>query len=193
MRPADIQNPICKSGYAFVHYSTEIGHTRPKPFQAKINGGKVWYGPRRATAIEAAQDYCDWINGSTIVIPSPRLKSAGHFTIKEDKGEVSAKKVEAYQLLAEATADEGNDPSGYVYVITDGTAVKIGKSAGHPQNRLKGLQTGNPRLLRLIAWAYVPDRKAAEVEMHVKFQSKNVLGEWFEYDEAILKAVSKLG
>jgi hypothetical protein len=93
----------------------------------------------------------------------------------------------AYQLLKEAAAEENTDMTGYVYCISDGTAMKLGMSIGHPQNRLKSLQTGNPRLLTLLAFKQVPDRMTAEMELHVKYKETNLLGEWFAYDEAILK------
>src|SRR5262245_44306317 len=48
--------------------------------------------------------------------------------------------------------------STLLYAITDGLAVKVGKSDGHPVMRLRTLQTGNPRELQLLAYtAGVPE------------------------------------
>lgn len=142
-------------------------------------------GPWRSTPEEAAQDYCDYVNSGALAL-APNLTFAGHTTIKQDK-QVSPKRAMAYQLLKEAAAEENTDMTGYVYCISDGTAMKLGMSIGHPQNRLKSLQTGNPRLLTLLAFKRVPDRMTAEMELHVKYKDTNLLGEWFTYNEAILK------
>lgn len=166
---------------------------RSKPYRALLYAkGASRYantldqmGPWRATPEEAAQDYLDLTIGMRYA-PSPRLTFAGHSTIKQDR-QVSDKRAQAYQLLKEAAQEESTDLTGYVYCISDGTAMKIGMSIGHPQNRLKSLQTGNPRLLTLLAFKEVPDRIAAEIELHLKYQATNILGEWFKYDKRILK------
>lgn len=186
MKPRDIKNDNRLSGYDYVHFSVERGRHRPKPYQAKLKGGKVWYGPRRATALEAALDYCNYVDAGWSQ-PQPKLKGAGHLTVPTVDKQVSDKRALAYQLLKEASIEENTDLTGYVYCISDGTAMKIGMSVGHPQNRLKSLQTGNPRLLELLAFKQVSDRVAAEVELHLKYQKSNILGEWFEYDKRILK------
>lgn len=189
MTPSDIYNQDRISGYD--HVQLHKDDRRRKRYRARsvdialTKRDKRRMGPWRATAYEAALDYCAW-NALNILAPAPKLKSAGHTSIKTERTSVSAKKVEAYALLAEASAEEDSDPSGFIYCISDGTALKIGKSAGHPQNRLKGLQTGNPRLLSLLAYRQVPDCRSAEVQLHVKYQELNLLGEWFAYDEAIL-------
>jgi hypothetical protein len=195
LTPSNIANDARKSGYDHViEDHGGPGRIASKPYRAEhgYRGGRAagtargWRGPRRALATEAAQDYCDYVNGNNITVK--KLVNAGHATVKPDVKKVThPKRAEAYRLLAEAAADEGNDPSGYVYCISDGTAMKLGKSADHPQNRLKGLQTGNPRMLSLMGFKQVPDRTAAEAALHAKYHDTNILGEWFDFDKRILK------
>lgn len=72
--PADYLNPYTASGYDHVSLKTDSrpGRTNPKPFLAAHGKRKpgvttpIWEGPRRATALEAAQDYCDYISGLKI-------------------------------------------------------------------------------------------------------------------------------
>jgi hypothetical protein len=69
--PENIENKDRKSGYDHVMFSIDKrpGHKNPNPYQAVVYGGKTnaagmeWRGPRRATGEEAAQDYCDYVNG----------------------------------------------------------------------------------------------------------------------------------
>jgi hypothetical protein len=61
------------------------------------------------------------------------------------------------------------------YAIWDGCALKIGKCAGHPQVRLRELQTGNPRRLQLLAWTV----ELTERDAHRKLSSERLRAEWF--------------
>lgn len=193
LSPIDIQNSNKTSGYDYVIVD-HGGSLRPKPYRAEAGyrGGlskgtkRGWRGPRRKTAHEAAWDYCNYRNGASLPVPAT-LKTANHGTVTGRLQTTHPKRAEAYRLLREAKADEGDNPAGYVYCITDGTKVKLGKSADHPQNRLKGLQTGNPRLLSLLGFKQVEDRHAAEATLHARHIDANVLGEWFEPTAAILK------
>jgi hypothetical protein len=63
----------------------------------------------------------------------------------------------------------------YTYAISDGTAVKIGRSAAHPICRLAALQVGNPRELRLVAWSV----SVTEGEAHRRLHRWRLRGEWF--------------
>lgn len=68
--------------------------------------------------------------------------------------------------------------SGYVYFISDGDYVKIGV-ATHVNERLRQLQTGNPRKLTLIK--VLKSEKPYELEnnLHDIFEKYRVNGEWF--------------
>jgi len=80
-----------------------------------------------------------------------------------------------------------------VYFILDekSNAVKIGK-ANDVQDRLSKLQTGNPNQLQLL-W-YIPcdntnDAFELEAELHMKYESLWIKGEWFTYDESVFNQV----
>lgn len=79
LTPKDLRDPRVKSGYRFVHVVRShgqngyadgpdkyvaVGARRPQG-DVKQHGGSVFAfrGPRRATAVQAAQDRCDYING----------------------------------------------------------------------------------------------------------------------------------
>jgi hypothetical protein len=74
---------------------------------------------------------------------------------------------------------------GFVYVLVetgDSPYYKIGMTVGHPDDRYRNLQTGNPRELK--EWAVFPFPKAevkrVEDMMHKRFSEYRVNGEWFE-------------
>ena len=67
-------------------------------------------------------------------------------------------------------------------------AIKIGytnsnTSTSSPETRTKGLQTGNPFELKLIA--EIPCKKPQELEkyFHKKYQSQRILNEWFSLSQ----------
>lgn len=74
----DLRNDKCKSGFDHVR----VGHPGSiRPYQAQAYGARTKHrngfqfrGPYRATAEEAAQDYCDYVNGSA-VIHAPAFES----------------------------------------------------------------------------------------------------------------------
>lgn len=83
-----------------------------------------------------------------------------------------------------------------VYFISDGEFVKIGVAESLP-NRIKELQTGNPRKLFAL---YVIDTNSKidalkiERDLHKLFSSVRCIGEWFEInDEEIKRGCRKLG
>ncbi len=79
------------------------------------------------------------------------------------------------------------DPITYVYAISDGYAIKLGKSDSHPITRLKTLQTGNPRTLTLIAYTTT----ITERKLHRKPGLKRLRGEWFIANITLLQEISK--
>lgn len=134
----------------------------------------------RRLAPTAAQLRAVIAGGSPAATPRTTLNKAKHPVTKGKKKTLHPKRAEAYRLLREADADESKDSSGYLYAISDGSAVKLGKSAAHPSTRLAALQTGNPRRLKLIGLKKVNNRHTAEAAMHAKYIKNNILGEWFE-------------
>lgn len=73
-------------------------------------------------------------------------------------------------------------PHELVYFISDGVAVKIGKTQGDPINRLRALQTGNSRelVLECVAWSSQITATMLEQLLHYHFSNYLIRGEWFD-------------
>lgn len=197
LRPHDIRNPSVQSGYSFVRSASAgpNGGGKTELWKAEVNrDGKHWRGPYRRTPAEAAQDYCDFLNGNPSVPSSPMLVSAGH-TGKRDKLPSDPEVQAALGVLRDARGERlGNQ--GYVYCIGEATgdavlvggrrhqtAVKIGFST-NPEARLPELQTGNPR--RLVLLGKIEGTREDEAKMHAKYAHLNILQEWFRPTAALL-------
>lgn len=179
LTPSDIRDPKLKSGFRFVGYQHDKS---TKPYHAQIMNEfgprKNWYGPWRDTPEEAAQDYCDYVNGQRGATPAPQLKSAGHQG-KRDRIQRTPEEIAALGVLKDARGRR-KGKQGFVYLIgeVEGEyALKIGFST-KPVARPAELQTGNPRPLVLIAQK--PGTEADERALHAKFAHLNILQEWFE-------------
>lgn len=59
----------------------------------------------------------------------------------------------------------GPGGEGVVYVVDDGVAIKVGHTVGPPAVRIKGLQTGNPRLIVTLA-TIAAASPAVEAHLH---------------------------
>jgi hypothetical protein len=70
----------------------------------------------------------------------------------------------------------------FVYAVSDGEGVKVGRTAEHPLERLRDLQVGNPRVLVLLAWTTT----ISERQAHRKLWRHRVRGEWFRPHPALL-------
>jgi hypothetical protein len=75
------------------------------------------------------------------------------------------------------------------YALSDGTAIKIGKSAGHPRERLQVLQTGSSRELRLLACT-AGSGSNSEARVHDRLARYRLRGESFELCLEVLAALS---
>ena len=73
------------------------------------------------------------------------------------------------------------------YFISDGRAVKIGKSTGTRGvlERLKGLQTGNPFDLFVVAVTH-----KSEGWLHDKFDKQRIRGEWFCFEVELVDFIN---
>jgi hypothetical protein len=76
----------------------------------------------------------------------------------------------------------------WVYFISDGDAIKIGR--GQPDARRDGLQTGNPRNLTVLVRARSDGLD--EGMLHAHFAHLRLRGEWFTPDPAIFDLIEKL-
>jgi hypothetical protein len=66
---------------------------------------------------------------------------------------------------------------GYVYAISDGSAIKIGWSGAHPSSRMAQLQTASPNKLRLVGALLAASHE--EGALHARFARHRIRGEWF--------------
>lgn len=191
LTPADLVSATMESGYR--HVSVSHSGSRVRPYSSRHNIGSwanpnkpSWRSPRRATALEAAQDYCDWFNGSGVAAKlQPALKQVNH--PKRKKRERTEEVKAALAILRDERAKRKDDP-GSVYCIAakgDPYAVKVGFSTD-ANARPGELQIGNPRELRLLAT--IEDcTKADEERLHAKHIDANILGEWFRPTRELLK------
>jgi len=75
------------------------------------------------------------------------------------------------------------DDISYIYIITDGENFKVGVTKNDPLKRLKQLQTGNPKILRIARTFKLPSDKvySLEREAHKAIQRRYAKrGEWFK-------------
>ena len=97
--------------------------------------------------------------------------------------------LEAEELLDEEPPARLPDPEVYVYFIgVDGEdAVKIGRTSGDAGSRLKSLQTGHYKQLKLLATISMP----FEVErwIHKGLADAHLRGEWFQRTEKVNKII----
>lgn len=76
-----------------------------------------------------------------------------------------------------------------VYFIKDDNAIKIGISYD-VNERLRVVQTGNPRLLKLLG--SISGSKQLEDELHVRFIHLRIRGEWYRADKKLLDYISEV-
>lgn len=84
-----------------------------------------------------------------------------------------------------------NNPCKTLYFISDGEFVKIG-IAYNAKERLKTLQTGNPRRLKLIASFKNLGRTEWETHLRLRFKNVHVKGEWFKHTQIIDNLIKEL-
>lgn len=72
-----------------------------------------------------------------------------------------------------------NPEHGFVYLMTDGSAVKIGKSADLGK-RISQIQTGNPNEIILLQAIETDDMARVERSLHEWFKKYRMRGEWFD-------------
>jgi acylphosphatase len=195
LTPADIENPALKAGYNHVNVMNPEGTAfRGQAYAGRHPGlptisraNHVWYGPTRKTAKAAAQDYCNWVNSGNKPVPRAKLKSAGHKAPQRSRLSDDPEVKAALGVLRDARAQR-KGVQGYVYLISDGTAYKIGYST-NPEKRVAELQTGNPRVLRLVA--KMKGTESDEKALHTRFHYANLVQEWFRPLVTIKEAFSK--
>jgi hypothetical protein len=74
------------------------------------------------------------------------------------------------------------DKPGYVYVVRDGDAYRVGMTTQHPSRRIQDLQCGNPRKLELFAFVSCNNPAALEENLHIKLASYRIHGDWYSLE-----------
>lgn len=175
LTPNDIRNPKRKSGYVGVAKAGPNSHWTGYEAYAGRGSYGDFRGPRRATAEEAAQDYCDYMNGLGVATPAT-LNQPGHSF--RPRQEVPSEVEAALGVLRDHKAQR-KGRQGYVYLIGvqgDRGGVKVGYSV-NPEARVGELQTGNFRPLVLLA--KFKGTEADERALHTRYLKHNLIGEWF--------------
>ena len=81
----------------------------------------------------------------------------------------------------------------YIYIINQENTnyYKIGISKQIISNRIAALQSGNPFKLNVIWKYYTPNASRIEKELHNKYKSNNVSGEWFELSKNDIEIIKQ--
>lgn len=83
---------------------------------------------------------------------------------------------------------------GIVYLLGDMEKdgyFKIGVTRGKIENRIKKLQTGNAGEIYVVNKFECPHPFLLEKMLHLKFNDKNVLNEWYALDDEDVKDFTK--
>lgn len=86
------------------------------------------------------------------------------------------------------------DEKGFVYLLGDFEKpgiYKIGVTRGSIARRIKKLQTGNSGEIYVCKYYRTDYPFFIEKHLHNKYNSKNILNEWFELDEEEFKNFEK--
>lgn len=88
----------------------------------------------------------------------------------------------------------------YLIQVEDTNICKVGYTKKKPENRLKELQTASAK--KLVVASFYLTKRAAQVEaaIHNTYSSyqtreedgKKLIGEWFRFDEEIIKNFTKI-
>lgn len=77
-------------------------------------------------------------------------------------------------------------PAVYFAQCGEEGPVKIGWTAGPVEARLRQLQVGSPEELRLLGTLHTEDAAELERELHGRFASYRVRGEWYQAEGELL-------
>ena len=155
---------------------------RPKPFFKSSPGAAP---PARATSKGGASGKYSRLSDALgyAVWSLPRNPQSNPFQIDDLVGGRSI-------MIDYAPPPPQPEGQGFVYIVEDGLAVKIGYTAGPAASRVDDLQTGNPRLISVIA-TISGASDIVELHLHHEFAKWNVRGEWF--DRSNLLALAREG
>lgn len=86
---------------------------------------------------------------------------------------------------------DGNKKPTDIYLISDGTLVKIGISSD-VFNRIKQLQTGNGNSLTILFQQRISRPAMLEMFLHNSFSGNRMNGEWFDLSEEQIKLCKRI-
>lgn len=75
------------------------------------------------------------------------------------------------------------DNAGNIYLISDGTATKIGATTYNVRKRLNELQVGNANKLTVLGKYLVPRKISVERYLHEVYAIHHIRGEWFDLSQ----------
>ena len=79
-----------------------------------------------------------------------------------------------------------------VYLITDTDCYKIGKTTKSVYQRIKKLQTGNPRKIKLVHIFLTENYHLVETMLKQMFKPKCRNGEWFDLEKDVVQNFNKI-
>lgn len=88
---------------------------------------------------------------------------------------------ESLKFVEQICTVEKEDAKSFVYFISDGENVKIGKAVS-PYSRMKEMQVGNSKVLRIVklfGFKTQRDSSIAEKHLHKSLSKYRLHGEWF--------------
>lgn len=99
-------------------------------------------------------------------------------------------KVMGLKAHIDAKHSESKNRKGFVYFMTDGNLVKIGRTKNNPIERLKALKVGNANISMI---GHVPTQNAELLEktLHEELSKFHVSGEWFSISTQKAKRIIK--
>lgn len=200
----DIRNEQNVSGFSHVYkacFEPKDNHTghasgQTRPFQATLfrdkEKGSRLYGPRRATAEEAAQDYCDYINGAELP-QRPQLKRPARKNLPKPKPLVDdlGKAIREHFKANEQKRQGEREWWIYCCHATGTDKCKVGYTSDL-KKRLGQLQSGCWKELKFVGVYKLPEgttedeAKVEEARLHAKYIKQNVLNEWFHLTPQLL-------
>lgn len=146
-----------------------------------------------APAVVAFEDELEILPPSAVVLLlAVRMRTDG-FTQKQIARElgVSASHVQRNMKLLRdcGLLDPARSESQIYFIQQEGGPVKIGVS-NDVEKRLATLQTGSPRLLRLLG--SIPGDELLEQEIHHRFSGHRLQGEWFEASPELMAFIDEV-
>lgn len=105
---------------------------------------------------------------------STSIEAVNNFGVMEEKAQAKYRDSQRRYLLDNKRSDK---PESFVYFLTDGVDIKIGRSA-RPNSRLSDLQIGHPAKLTLLGT--MPGGTALEGALHTLFDASKIRGEWYK-------------